>query len=170
MVCTVQRMAMQIDSDTYREVMARFPSGVTVITTSVDGQPYGLTVSAFSAVSLEPPLVLVCIDNGSNTLPAVMASRGFTVNILQEASADLALVFASKEGHKFTNVEIERSPTGPILIADSVAYLCCRLTESIEAGDHHVLLASVESAAVSGVEEPLLYSNRSFGRAIAPEP
>ena len=160
---------MQVNSDTYRQVLAKFPSGVTVITSSIDGRPYGLTVSAFTAVSLEPPLVLACIDNGSNTLPAVIGSRSFTVNILREASAGLALVFASKEDNKFANLEVEDSSTGPILTADSVAYLCCRLTESIEAGDHHVLLASVESAGVSEIGEPLLYFNRTFCRAAALE-
>ena len=158
---------MHLDSDTFREVMARFPTGVTVITTSVDGQPYGLTVSAFTAVSLQPPLVLVCVDNGSNTLPALLASRSFTVNILQETSTNLALRFASKDVTKFTDVEIEDATTGPILNADSVAYLCCRVTEIIEAGDHHILLGSVESAGVIGIQEPLLYCNRSFRRAIA---
>lgn len=159
----------QIDSDTYREVMARFPAGVTIITTTAGGQPYGLTVSAFTSVSLEPPLVLVCIDNGSKTLPALMSSMTFTVNILHETSRHLAMRFASKDAAKFTGVEIEGASTGPVLIKDSVAYLCCRVTKAFEAGDHHVLLGNVEAGGMFDTQEPLIYCKRGFSRATALE-
>lgn len=155
----------QIDSDTYREVMTRFPAGVTIITTFAEEQPYGLTVSAFTSVSLEPPIVLVCIDNASNTLPALMSSLTFTVNILHETSSHLALQFASKDASKFTDVEVEDASTGPILINDSTAYLGCRVTKAFEAGDHHVLLGKVEAGGVFDAQEPLIYCMRGFSRA-----
>lgn len=162
--------AVAIDNDSYRTVLARFPSGVTIVTASVDGRLFGLTVSAFSAVSLDPPLVLACVDNTSNTLPAVIESGRFTVNFLKDSATETALRFASKDENKFSSIETRESATGPILESEIVAYLCCHLDQVIEAGDHHVLLASVEEAEVWDSHEPLLYCDRKFQRATHLEP
>src|SRR6202521_3093040 len=91
-----------IDPARFREVMASFPSGVVVLTAfGHDSLPRGLTVSAFCAVSLEPPLALACIDKASNTLPAVQHTGGFTANILAPRREQLARAMATKEPDKF---------------------------------------------------------------------
>src|SRR6202165_2485309 len=94
-----------IDPQRFREVMASFPSGVVVLTAfGEDDRPRGLTVSAFCAVSLEPPLALACIDKTSNTLPAVQHTGGFTANILAAGREHLARRMASKASDKFDSL------------------------------------------------------------------
>ena len=99
-----------IDSERYRDIMSGFPSGVVIVTAfGEDGLPRGLTVSAFSAVSLDPPLALVCVDKTSNTLPAVEHTRGFTANILAAGREALARRMATKVSDKFDGLEWRRS-------------------------------------------------------------
>jgi flavin reductase (DIM6/NTAB) family NADH-FMN oxidoreductase RutF len=157
---------MTIDERTYREILANFPSGVAVVTSfDSDDKPYGLTVSAFCAVSLNPPLVLVCIDKESNTLKAIEASAGFTVNLLAAGGEEIALAFASKDSEKFSTVRWARPRIpegGPVLSDDCVSYAACALHESIEAGDHWILVGKVEDGATIVEREPLVYGQRRF--------
>ena len=155
-----------IDRQAYREVMATFPSGVVVLTAFGDDyRPGGLTVSAFCAVSLEPPLALVCIDKTSNTLPAVQHTRGFTANILAAGREELARRMATKVTDKFEGLawgKPESEIGGPILMNDSAAYAVCTLRDTIEAGDHWVLIGFVtEGRHIEGVK-PLVFSRRTY--------
>jgi flavin reductase (DIM6/NTAB) family NADH-FMN oxidoreductase RutF len=156
----------RIDPDLFRSIMSRFPAGVVVVTANdPDGLPRGLTVSAFCPVSLDPPLVLVCIDKTSNTLPAIRHSGGFTVNILGAGRQELARLMASKAEDKFGDVEWR--PTagevgGPILHVDSAAHAVCRIDQSIEAGDHWVFIGRVVEGGVEEGSVPLVYSRRAF--------
>jgi flavin reductase (DIM6/NTAB) family NADH-FMN oxidoreductase RutF len=153
-------------SELYREVLGHFPAGVTVVTAFDErGEPRGLTLIAFAGVSLEPPLVLVCVDRNSNTLPAIRHSGGFTVNFVSKRSDHVARLMATKSADKF-----ERIPwvapgvagAGPILNRDSAAHLVCLTRQEVEAGDHWVFVGEVmEGAAVEG-EEPLVFHRRRF--------
>lgn len=150
----------------YREVMATFPSGVVVLTAFGDDQrPRGLTVSAFCAVSLEPPLALVCIDKTSNTLPAVQHTRGFTANILAAGREQLARRMATKLTDKFDGLawsKPESAIGGPILTHDSAAYAVCTLRDTVEAGDHWVLIGFVtEGRQIEGVA-PMVFNRRTY--------
>jgi flavin reductase (DIM6/NTAB) family NADH-FMN oxidoreductase RutF len=154
-----------IEPQRFREVMSSFPSGV-VIVTAFDhaGEPRGLTVNAFCAVSLEPPLALACIDKLSNTLPAVRHTNGFTANILAAGREPLARLMATKSPEKFHAIEWRRSDAGggPILEHDIAAYAVCTLKETIEAGDHWILIGNVvEGARVPDVT-PLVYGRRDY--------
>jgi len=156
-----------IDPQRFREVMASFPSGVVVLTAfGEDWQPRGLTVSAFCAVSLEPPLALACIDKTSNTLPAVQHTGGFTANILASGREQLARRMATKVTDKFEAISWRRpqSPIGgPILEDDTAAYAVCTLRDTIEAGDHWILIGLVtEGAHLEGVS-PMVFSRRGYG-------
>ncbi len=157
---------MAIDPDTYREILTNFPSGVAVVTArDGDGRNYGLTVSAFCAVSLEPPLVLVCIDKASTTLPAMREAGGFTVNLLASGAEELALRFATKSGDKFAGLDWEDPPIpqgGPILAQDSVGYAVCTNYSETEAGDHWIFVGSVAAGEVHAHETPLVYGRRQF--------
>jgi flavin reductase (DIM6/NTAB) family NADH-FMN oxidoreductase RutF len=150
----------------YREIMASFPSGVVVLTAfGHDSLPRGLTVSAFCAVSLEPPLALACIDKTSNTLPAVQHTGGFTANILAAGREQLARRMATKVTDKFDAIQWRR-PTadggGPILEDDIAAYAVCSLRDTIEAGDHWIVIGYVlEGSHWEGVA-PLVYSRRGY--------
>jgi flavin reductase (DIM6/NTAB) family NADH-FMN oxidoreductase RutF len=155
-----------IDARRFRDVMSAFPSGVVIVTAfGIDGAPRGLTVNAFSAVSLEPPLALVCIDKSSNTLPAVQHTQGFTANILAAGRDELARRMATKVSDKFEGLEWKRSETeagGPILVADTSAFAVCRLKDTIEAGDHWILIGTVVDGAHHHGVEPMLYHRRMY--------
>jgi flavin reductase (DIM6/NTAB) family NADH-FMN oxidoreductase RutF len=164
-VSTVSSLQV-IDPERFRQVMASFPSGVVVLTAfGQDGQPRGLTVSAFCAVSLVPPLALACIDKTSNTLPAVQHARGFTANILAAGREQLARRMASKLSDKFDAVKWRRHESGgggPILEEDAAAYAVCSLKEAIEAGDHWILIGHVLAGAQRDGATPLIFSRRGY--------
>jgi flavin reductase (DIM6/NTAB) family NADH-FMN oxidoreductase RutF len=155
-----------IDPQRFREVMSSFPSGVVVLTAfGDDGLPRGLTVSAFCAVSLEPPLALACIDKTSNTLPAVQRTGGFTANILASGRERLARSMATKITGKFEAVGWRRpeSPIGgPILEEDAAAYAVCTLRDTIEAGDHWILIGLVTEGAHREGIAPMVFSRRGY--------
>lgn len=155
-----------IDPQRFREVMASFPSGVVVLTAfGPDSKPRGLTVSAFCAVSLEPPLALACIDKTSNTLPAVQHTGGFTANILAAGREQLARRMATKVTDKFDSIGWRRpeSPIGgPILEDDTAAYAVCTLRETIEAGDHWILIGFVTEGGHRDGIAPMVFSRRGY--------
>jgi flavin reductase (DIM6/NTAB) family NADH-FMN oxidoreductase RutF len=155
-----------LDRQRFRDVMGTFPSGVVVLTAfGDDDRPRGLTVSAFCAVSLEPPLALVCIDMTSNTLPALSHSGGFTVNILAAGREELARRMATKLTDKFDGIEWRRPYSklgGPILERDAAAYAVCTLRDTIEGGDHWVLIGLVtEGEHFAGVT-PMVFTRRTY--------
>jgi flavin reductase (DIM6/NTAB) family NADH-FMN oxidoreductase RutF len=163
---TLDPTTSSVDDLGLREVLASFPAGVVVVTAvDGDGTPRGLTVSAFCSVSAEPPLVLVCVDKGSNTLPAIHHSGGFTVNILAGGREDVARAFASKQEDKFLGLNC-RPPGpakgGPILSDHVAAYLVCDVQQAVEAGDHWVFIAEVLETALAEEDLMLLYHRRSF--------
>jgi flavin reductase (DIM6/NTAB) family NADH-FMN oxidoreductase RutF len=155
-----------IDAQRFRDVMSSFPSGVVVLTAfGDDGLPRGLTVNAFCAVSLEPPLALACIDKTSNTLPAVKRTGGFTANILASGREELARRMATKSTTKFDALVWRRpsSPIGgPILENDTSAYAVCTLKDTIEAGDHWILIGLVTEGDHRESVRPMIYSRRLY--------
>ena len=146
--------------------MATFPSGVVVLTAfGEDGRPRGLTVSAFCAVSMEPALALVCVDKTSNTLPAVHHTGGFTANILATGRERLARRMATKLTDKFDGLAWRRPESklgGPILEEDTAAYAVCTLRDTIEAGDHWILIGRVTDGAHRDGVAPLVFSRRTY--------
>jgi flavin reductase (DIM6/NTAB) family NADH-FMN oxidoreductase RutF len=146
--------------------MAGFPSGVVVVTALGDGgAPFGLTVSAFCPVSLEPPLILVCVDRTSNTLPALRRSGAFTVNILAAGHQELARRMATKSPQKFSGLTWRPAPVegcGPVLEEHISAFACCAVERELEAGDHLIFLGRVLTGGVRDGRTPLLYHRRAF--------
>ena len=146
--------------------MASFPSGVVVLTAfGQDSLPRGLTVSAFCAVSLEPPLALACIDKTSNTLPALQHAGGFTANILAAGRELLARRMATKLSDKFDGIKWRRPKSahgGPILEEDAVAFAVCTLKETIEAGDHWILIGNVIDGDHDATRSPMIFSRRGY--------
>jgi len=155
-----------VDRATFFAIMSAFPTGVTVVTTmDGDGEPRGLTSNAVCSVSAEPPLLLVCVDKKSNTLPGLRHTGRFVVNYLAAGRGDLANRFASKEPDKFAGVSWRPAHNGmPWLHADSLAHAECSVTQEIEAGDHYVFLGQVDDgqAAAPGTQ-PLMYFRRTYG-------
>jgi flavin reductase (DIM6/NTAB) family NADH-FMN oxidoreductase RutF len=155
-----------VDRDTFVEIMASYPAGVAIVTTlDADGTPRGLTTTAVSSVSAEPPLLLVCVDLTSRTLPALRAGGRFVVNFLREGRSELARLFASKQDDKFEQVRWETSASGmPVLVDDALAWAECVTVQELEPGDHVILLGQVEEGGGAADEDaPLMYYRRSWG-------
>lgn len=153
--------------DVFLDIMSNFAASVTVVTSTHDGRDHGLTVSAFTSVSLDPPLVLVCVDYRSHSLEAMRAAGGFTVNLLREGTGDLAMSFASKGDDKFDDIAVIRpryEEAGPGLPEHSYAVLECRTVDSIDAGDHLIFIGHVEYAARVDPGAPLIYWQRGFSK------
>jgi flavin reductase (DIM6/NTAB) family NADH-FMN oxidoreductase RutF/DNA-binding GntR family transcriptional regulator len=153
----------RLTPEEFRDIIGSFASGVTVITSTLDGEPKGTTASAVSSLSLEPPMVLVCLNKTSSTGQAVASSRRFAVNILAEDQASEAMAFARKDGDKFAGIRVEFGEQGEPLLADSLATLECHVVEEVTGGTHSVFFGEVERAsAKSGA--PLAYFRGQFGR------
>ena len=151
------------DSTVFRQVIGNFMSGVVVITTRHAGQNHGMTVSAISSLSLDPPLLLVCLNKSSRTQEAVQAAGTFGVNILAEDQGHLAERFAQPHADKFSGVEVRYGETGVPLLAGALAVLECRVAEAVTGGTHRVFVSAVMHAeAREG--SPLAYFRGRFGR------
>ena len=146
-----------------KNVYARWATGVTIVTARAGDRIHGMTVSAFTEVSLEPPLVLVCIDKTSNTQPIIAEGGAFAVNILARDQESLAKRFAcdDEEDQRFSNLQCETGATGAPLLAGSVASLDCRLEAAHEAGDHIIYVGEVVGLHLSD-GAPLLFHNRDY--------
>jgi flavin reductase (DIM6/NTAB) family NADH-FMN oxidoreductase RutF len=149
---------MPVSGDEFRAALARWASGVAVVTAAAGGRIHGMTVSAFASVSLVPPLVLVCADKASITLEVVEAGRVFAVNVLAADQQALSNRFASKkdEHRRFEGVPWRRGVTGAPLLEGTVAALDCRVVAAHDAGDHVIYVGAVEAAEVHA-GEPLVY-------------
>ena len=145
-----------------REVMKYFPTGVTVVAASdEDGAPYGLTVNAFTSVSLQPPLVLVCIGRASTWHDRLTTARGFTVNLLAGGQDAVAMRFSSEPSQgRFTDLEWHPGPTGDPILDDAVAWLDCSLVEVLQGGDHSILIGRVEAAGLNDRPSLLFHRGR----------
>ena len=152
-----------VDQQVFRDVVGRFTSGVTVVTTTVEGRRFGTTASAMSSLSMDPPMLLICLNRSSDTQAAVVKAGTFAVNILSDRQKALAGQFASKGGDKFTGVATRTGSTGCPLINGSLATLECRTVETVAGGTHTVFLAQVVGAEARELE-PLTYFRGRFGR------
>jgi flavin reductase (DIM6/NTAB) family NADH-FMN oxidoreductase RutF len=157
---------MPVDRETFAEIMASFPSGVAIVTTLDEaGEPKGLTTSAVASVSAEPPLLLVCVDFTSRTLPALRAGGRFLVNFMRAGTAELCRLFASKAEDKFAAVAWRPTESGmPLLREDAIAWAECMTVQEVEAGDHVVLVGQVEAGEPPAAgKQPLVYYRRVWG-------
>ena len=157
-----------IAPDDFRKVLGHFASGVTVLTTcDADTRPTGLTASAFSSVSLDPPLVLICVDHKSQSYPAIKERGCFAVNILIVEQQAISRKFASSRLDKFEGVPHVISDLGLPLIEGAIAQLECTTVSAHVAGDHTIFVGRVERARVAS-GEPLLYFCGQYDRLASP--
>lgn len=154
----------EVDELQYRNAIAHFATGVTVVTTTgEDGAPRGMTASAVASVSLRPVLLLVCIDNRLPTHEALMGSRRFAVNVLGAEDADLARRFADPQVDRFGGVALREQCSLPVLTR-AIAYFVCDLHERLPGGDHSIFIGRVRECAYEPGRQPLLYYRSVFGR------
>lgn len=152
---------MSIDLSLFRQAMSHFASGVTVVTTAVDGRLCGITVSSFTSLSLEPPLVLVCIDKRAASHSAIADARRFAVNILKDDQEYLSRRFASQEAEKFTPGMYTLSASGLPLLNGALAQVECELHAALPGGDHTIYVGRVDTAQVHQ-GRPLVYFRSGY--------
>lgn len=149
---------MTVNADGFRSALGRFASGVTVVTAcDANGGDHGMTASAFCSVSLEPPLILVCVEKIATMHDAIVSCAHFAVNVLTHRQEQVARRFAEVEGDRFDGVGFTRGAHSVPLIDDALAVLECRRTTMYEGGDHTIIVGEVEAAAWRDEEKPLLY-------------
>ncbi|MES1990989.1 MAG: flavin reductase family protein [Pseudomonadota bacterium] len=152
-----------VDPTVYRHALGSFVSGVTVLTTRAGNAPVGTTVSAFSALSLVPPLVLVSLAVKSETLAHIKRAGFFAVNILSAGQGNIARKFATTEGAaKFGGIEYGHGENGAPIFTGVSASLECDLDDCFRGGDHDILVGFVRAARVAPVLAPLVYYRGGF--------
>ncbi len=155
---------MSLDPDAFRAVLGRFATGVTIVTaTDAEGVDHGMTVSAFSSLSLDPPLVLVCVEHSASMHTLMLETANFAVNILSATQEELARRFAETGAPRFTGVGFTRSERNLPVLSDVMAYVECRRVGTHDAGDHTIIIGETESAVVRD-GKPLLYYRGGFAQ------
>lgn len=151
------------EPDDFRRAMGSFASGVTVVTACHGGQLVGTTVSAFSSVSMDPSLVLVCLKRDSRTLAALRLAERFCVNILAREQGDLAYRFAkSGADDRFALTAVEAGLCGAPVLAGCVAAVECALHAAYDGGDHEIFVGRVLRVVTDETKTPLVYARGGF--------
>jgi flavin reductase (DIM6/NTAB) family NADH-FMN oxidoreductase RutF len=157
---------MSVTSAGFREALGCFATGVTVITVDYEGQVQGMTANAFASVSLDPPLVLVCVDHRARTHAHLHAKKRFGVNVLAEDQQTISEYYAraaQDHGHaeREAGARFDRTTHGTPVLNGALAYLECRLHTAQDAGDHTIFIAQVEEVVVRE-GDPLLYYRAKY--------
>lgn len=152
-----------MDPEMFKQAMARFPAGVTVVTTVDDGgRPWGFTASSFTSLSLEPPLVLVCLADTADSAPAFAACERMAISVLAGDQQDIALRFARKGDDKFSSDGWHEGPEGLPLIDGARVTLAGTVAARHAGGDHTILVLEVESVGLGDAPTTLAYAGRTF--------
>ncbi|WP_165232956.1 flavin reductase family protein [Aquisphaera insulae] len=159
---------MAFDPARQRKIMGHFATGVTVVTTGGPAGPHGLTANAVASLSLDPPLVLVAVDKRAHSLDFLQANRCFAVNILTLEQEDVSRRFATPGPKDFEGLSLLPGVTGAPILAGSLAYLDCRVTEVLPGGDHFIFVGEIVGGEHHG-GEPLLYYAGKYRRMTDPD-
>jgi flavin reductase (DIM6/NTAB) family NADH-FMN oxidoreductase RutF len=156
---------------TFRQVLGTFATGVTVVTTGRNGDYHGMTANAFTSVSLEPMLVLVCVEHSANTHPILSAAGVFGVSVLAAHQEHLSRAFALKDTDesRLIGIDYRLGRLGVPLLNNTIAYLECRVVGQHEAGDHTIFIGEVEEGDISSEADPLLFYRGRYRRIASEE-
>jgi flavin reductase (DIM6/NTAB) family NADH-FMN oxidoreductase RutF len=158
------QVSRAINADLFRRACAKYPTGITIVTTLDEkGHPHGMTVNSFTSVSLDPPLVLVSIDRRNALLGHFTTSAFFAVNVLGEDQRELSHRFAHVAEGRFHGVEWTAADSGAPLLTGTIAHLDCAVLQSVEVGDHAVLIGEVRAARYEN-GAPLVYFDSAYRR------
>jgi flavin reductase (DIM6/NTAB) family NADH-FMN oxidoreductase RutF len=154
---------VSLDASQFRIACGHFATGVAIVTMrSQAGEAHGLTANSFTSVSLDPPLILVCVDKSISSYPAMTEAEGFLVNILTEQQEELARRFATPDIDKFAGVSTSTDAYGAARIPDCLAYIAARKHSRYDGGDHTVFLAEATSTEL-GRGRPLVFYKGMYG-------
>lgn len=158
----------RLDAAALRTAFGCFPSGVIAICAAVDGTPLGMAASSFTGVSLDPPLVSVCIQHSSTTWPRLRERPYLGVSVLAEGHRDACMSLSRKAGDRFAGVTWTELPGGGVTVHGSTARLNCRLRDEITAGDHLIVLLEICSLQADPDTAPLVFHGSRFRALAAP--
>ncbi len=158
---------MPVDPATFRAVLSHWASGVTVVTCHGEHGPHGMTASSLTSVSLDPPLVLVCVKQTTLTHTLITRSGAFGIHILAEGMEELSnrcAGFLGAEAHWLRDVPHRTEGTGAPILRDALAWMDCRLWEAYPGGDHTIYVGEIQAAGTAGEGEgsPLLWYHRGY--------
>lgn len=156
---------MSINPDQLRQIMRAWTSGVTIVTVSHLGEHHGMTVSSFTSIALDPPLIIISLQTDSRTQKLISQSNAFAVTILADYQQELSDRFAGRipdAEDRFVGVETEESVSGAPFIKGGLAYLDCQVTQAITTGTNTLFLAKVFFARNSDSGRPLVYFNKGY--------
>lgn len=151
------------DGRAFRNALGDFATGVAAVTVATEnGEPLGITVNSFSSVSLDPPLILWCLDKKSDTMDVFDACSGFTINVLSAEQQDLSNRLAQQGGHGLGSVATTVGVNGCPSIDDALVSFECKVETRHDAGDHIIMIGRVENFRRSDAGAPLLYHRGSY--------
>ena len=153
------------DPRTLRDALGCFATGVTVVTcVTSDGTPAGLTVNSFTSVSLDPPLLLVCLHRMAASSGALVEATHFAINVLQSGQQPASMRFATRDEDRFGTTPWSRGEAGAPILADSLGVFECERYAVYDGGDHHILVGQVVKASFDASLDPLLYFRGRYRR------
>jgi flavin reductase (DIM6/NTAB) family NADH-FMN oxidoreductase RutF len=148
---------VEVDSSVFRNLLGRFATGVTILTIpGPDGRPAGMTASSLASVSLEPPLLSVCVERRADMHDLIVAAPGFVVNVLESSQEALSRRFAEEHPDRFAGVGYHLGAGGEVVLDDTLAHIECRRNALYDGGDHSIIVGLVTGGS-TGSGHPLLY-------------
>jgi flavin reductase (DIM6/NTAB) family NADH-FMN oxidoreductase RutF len=158
------RVARRLDSATLRKTFGAFPSGVTALAGLVGGEPVGMAASSFTSVSLDPPLVSVCVARSSATWPALRRPARLGVSVLGHDQEEVCRQLAARGVDRFAGVAWTATDDGAVLLAGASAWLDCSIEREIPAGDHEIVLLNVHRLGADPAVPPLVFHGSQYRR------
>lgn len=150
-----------------RRAYGCFPSGVTAVCALEDGVPVGIAASSFTSVSVDPPLVSVCVQNSSTTWPRLRALPRLGVSVLGQEQNAAAQQLAAKQGDRFAELDLTRTGDGAVLVHGAVAWLDCSIHSEVPAGDHSIVLLHIHALRALPEHAPLVFHGSRFRQLVA---
>jgi len=152
------------DSKLQRQIMGMFATGVTVIGMKDGDSTWGMTANAVTSVSLDPPLVLVCVDKSTQTHPKLTEAKSFSVNILTAAQEEISNRFAFKGPKDFSGLDTKTAETGAPILLDTLGWVDCKLAEVLPGGDHDIFVGEIIAGELGDTDaSPLTYYQGKYG-------
>ncbi|WP_406691772.1 flavin reductase family protein [Saccharopolyspora sp. ID03-671] len=151
-----------VDGGDFRRALGHFCTGVTVVTAAGDGGPVGFACQSFSALSLDPPLVLFCPGRASRTWPLIERAGHFCVNVLSAEQREVSAVFGRRGEDKFANLTWAPAPSGAPILDGALTWLDCEVDNVLDGGDHHIVVGRVHTLGEPADEDPLLFYKGAY--------
>ncbi|MBQ0923717.1 3-hydroxy-9,10-secoandrosta-1,3,5(10)-triene-9,17-dione monooxygenase reductase subunit [Saccharopolyspora endophytica] len=158
----MEAVVPEVDGAAFRRTLGHFCTGVTVVTAVCDGEPVGFACQSFSALSLDPPLVLFCPGKTSRTWPLIERAGHFCVNVLSAGQRDVSAVFGRRGEDKFADLDWTPAPSGAPVLDGALTWLDCAVESVLDGGDHHVVLGRVRTLGEATGEDPLLFYKGAY--------